>query len=254
MLRTLIIWILGFILGVSCNKGGPADCFSSQSERVQKVKALDDFRSVWVGQKTDLYLVYKPDTTPIAIIEYFDNLISGFDVEQEEDHVVIRDRNTCITRRNTRNRPKVTLYVPHGFNTLTVESFARVRSVDTLKMRNLVVDHYGLEEVRLTVWEIFGMECNGFNSGGFEVDGFAGYLASTIDDVSYLNARNLILDDLYLFHYSLRNAHVQSRELMEVKLYGRGDVFLHGWPSDSTRDRCCSKDIQEFGQGRVRYY
>lgn len=247
----LLIMLVGLANALSCSKDQSTDCIKKAGKTVQKTVQLADFNTLYIGDQTEVELIYNPGQKPFAEITYNEHLLSNYKFIEKENTLRIEDQNTCNFVRSFNNIPKVKLYVNELLWQINMDGASSIFNKDSLKMMNLVINNNSVGDVNLTVWEVYGMECNGFNSGRFFIKGFAGYIASTIDDVSVLDTRGLILHDLYLFHYSLLPSHVGSQDLLHIKLYGKGDVFVHETPSDSTRQRCCDIKLETIGKGKI---
>lgn len=235
-----------------CEREHRLDCFKSAGKIETQSYDLSDFTKLHVKDKMQVELVYRPGQRPAMELTFNANLQHGISKQVKEGVLLIEDRNRCNFVRSFQHIPKIRLFVNEELNTLIVEGAAKVFNQDSLQMRNLYITHTGIEDIELSVWGVYGMECNGFNSGGFKIKGFTGYIASTLDDISTLDISDLLIDDLYLFSYSLRPSYIRSRDKMEVKLYGKGDVFLVAVPSDTLRDRCCSIQLEKIGEGEFR--
>jgi len=247
-MKHLLFILLCFSL-TTCQKGHRLDCVKSAGKVVTKSFPLENFTKINVSDKIDLELVYSPLSTPSLEVTYNENLIHGIKMRIEDKELILRDDNTCNWVRSFNVQPQLRLFYNDSLHDLLISGSAKVHNKDTMKSRYLFVTHLGLEDLELTVWGMYGIECNAYNSGGFKYKGFAGYMASTLDDVATLDISELILDDLYLFQYSLRDAKVRSRDLMEIKLYGRGNVIIVDAPSDTNRPRCCQVSLEKTGTG-----
>lgn len=247
------IWVL---LGVcllltTCKKGHELDCFKSAGKITQKTFEIDWFHEINVNGKISLELVYSPNKTALEVT-YNQNLISGISKEIKDGKLTLKDENKCNWVRSYDLQPRLRLFYNDSLRIINIIGAAKVFNTDTLRLNKLIINNQSVEDVELTINDVNGIECNGFNSGGFIIKGQAGYLTSTIDDASFIDTRKLTLDDLYLFHYSVRTSHVQSQDIMEVKLYGKGDVVLDAIPSDSSRWRCCRVELFKYGTGEFK--
>jgi hypothetical protein len=252
-MRNYLLFFLALFMMLSCEKEHRLDCFKSAGKVVSKWYDLESFSGLHVRDKMEIELVYSPGEKPKMELLFNENLHHGISKEVKGGVLLIEDRNRCNFVRSFKHKPIIRLYVNESLNSLTVEGAAKVFNRDSLRMQNLYITHTGVEDIELQVWGVYGMECNGFNSGGFKIKGFAGYIASTLDDISVLDIRDLILDDLYLFSYSLKSSHVRARDKMEIKLYGKGSVYLVSLPNDTQRDRCCNIMLEKFGEGSFIY-
>lgn len=244
-----IVFILLCLSLTTCKKGHRLDCVKSAGKVVTESFAIDNFSSINVSDKIDLELVYSPTTSPSLEITYNQNLIHGIKREVNNGELTLRDNNTCNWVRSFDVQPRLRLFYNDSLQQLFINGSAKVYNKDTMKIRNLFVTHLGLEDLELTMWGVYGIECNAYNSGGFKFKGFVGYIASTLDDISTIDISELLLDDLYLFHYSLRDSKVRSRDVMDIKLFGRGNVIIVDTPSDTGRPRCCQVKLEKTGTG-----
>ncbi len=247
----LLFVLIGLVNALSCSKDQSTDCIKKAGKNVQKTVELNNFNILYIGDQTEVELIYNPGQKPFAEINYNEHLQSNYKFIEKDNILRIEDHNTCNFVRSFNYIPKVKLYVNELLWQINMDGASTVFNKDSLKMRDLVINNNSVGDVNLTVWDVYGMECNGFNSGRFFIKGFAGYLASTIDDISTIDTRGLILHDLYLFYYSLLPSHVGAQDLLHIKLYGKGDVFVHETPSDTSRIRCCDIRLETIGKGKI---
>lgn len=249
-MRTFVL-ILACIFLCTCKKGHEFDCFKSAGSITTQSYELEEFTSLKVSNKINLELVYT-SAKPRIEITYNKNLISGIQREIIDKELIIDDNNRCNWVRNYNLQPKIRVFYTYDLQTITAIGAAKIFNTDTLKLNKITINNLSVEDVELTIFDVNGIECNGFNSGGFMIKGQAGYLTCTIDDASYIDTRNLTVDDLYIFHYSIRSSYIQSRDIMQAKLYGLGDVYINAAPSDTTRWRCCKVLLERFGSGEFK--
>ena len=69
-------------------------------------------------------------------------------------------------------------------------------------------------------------------------------MAYSCEDGSYIDARAMGGDDVYLFHYTQRDDFVNPNQVLKVEVYADGNVFYKKPPS-----RIFSK--KEYGKGKV---
>jgi hypothetical protein len=227
------------------------DCLKSAGKETSSTVSLNNFTELDVDGKAIIELVYRPNSFPEAEITYNENLIPGIRFEIKDGVLKIREHNTCNWVRKSGLRPHIKLYINDLLTHINIDGIADLYNTDTIRSRNFYIKNSGIGTVDLTVWGMYGMECNGFNSGKFKIKGFLGYIASTLDDACSLDTRGLILDDLYLFNYSLNPSYVGSKVIMQIKNSGYGDVFVHEFPNDTTLSRCCVFEINRQGKGKV---
>jgi len=242
----LLLFCLSF---TTCQKGHRLDCVKTAGKVVTETFSLENFTKINVADKIDLELVYTPLESPSLEITYNENLIHGIKRDVKDGELILRDDNTCNWVRSFDLQPRLRLFYNDSLRDLLINGSAKVYNKDTMRIRLLFVTHLGLEDLELTTWGVYGIECNAYNSGGFKFKGFVGYIASTLDDIATLDISELLLDDLYLFQYSLRDAKVRSRVIMDIKLYGRGNVIIIETPSDTSRHRCCQVNLEKIGPG-----
>ncbi|MCO6494586.1 MAG: DUF2807 domain-containing protein [Bacteroidetes bacterium] len=239
------------LLFTTCKKGHEFDCFRSAGGIATETFDIGTFSKLSVNGKISLELVYSPNKTAIEIT-YNKNLLNGISRDIVEGELILKDENKCNWVRSYDLQPKIRLFYNHSLEYISVIGAAKVFNTDTLRLHKLIINNLSVEDVTLTIQDVNGIECNGFNSGGFIIKGQAGYMATTIDDASFIDIRNLELDDLYLFHYSIRSSHIKSQDIMEVKLYGKGDVYIDEIPTDTSRWRCCKVELEKFGSGEFK--
>jgi hypothetical protein len=72
-------------------------------------------------------------------------------------------------------------------------------------------------------------------------------LSSSVDDISFVNSKNLIADKCYINSFSKDDSYVDGKSVMDIKLYGTGNVYYR-------TDISTSVTIEAKGTGKVIKY
>jgi hypothetical protein len=247
-MKKILLPLLSLLLFSTCKKGHEFDCFKNSGEIVTETRDLDNFTELKVSQKFEVELKQDITQTPKIEITFNKNLMHGISHEVKNNVLELKDNNKCNWVRSFDNKPIVKIYY-QDISNISIEGSAIVFNKDTMQVNSLKINHGGLEDASLRVNNLYFLECNSFNAGGFILKGFAGVLAATMDDIAVLDARDLITDDLYFFQYSIKDAHVKSRQRMEIKLFGKGNVHIHEKPSNNS-----FVNLQQNGKGEFKFY
>ncbi len=250
----ITLWqlMLFLTLAASCDSDQSPDCFKQAGKEVTHIHDIGaSFNELYFDGKIRVQLKHIPGIVPYAEIQYRQNLVSKVRFSIVNQRLTISDDNKCQFVRDFKYYPTITLYVNDELRQIHMEGYTFLNSVDTLFIPNIYIFNHGLGDVDLTLGGTLGIECNGYGGGRFTIRGKTGYMAATMDDICTLDSKELELDDLYLFHYSLLSSTVGSKEVMHLYLFGQGDIWLHEFPNDESRDRCCDVITERTGKGNI---
>lgn len=229
-------------LTLTCKKGHRLDCFKNAGSETVEIREMQPFNTIEVGQKFELELIWDTTVPPSVEITYYDRLIHGISTEVVDGVLNLKDNNVCNWVRKQAKYPKVKL--THGdFKHLNIYGSAKVFATKPLGVTEFVVSHDGLEDAIFELnngYSVF----NSYNTGSYKLSGYARVLAVTVDDIGKFDARNLKTEDIYLYHYSLNDAHINPGRVLHAKLYNSSNVYYYKEPSEEL-------SVETFGTGQL---
>jgi hypothetical protein len=229
-------------LTLTCKKGHRTDCIKNAGVETIEIRDIQPFNAIEVGQKFELELIWDTTVKPFVEITYYDKLIHGISTDVVDGVLNLKDNNVCNWVRKQAKYPKVKL--THGdFKHLNIFGSAKVFSKKPLEVTELVVSHDGLEDAFFELnngYSVF----NSYNTGSYKLSGYARVLAVTVDDIGKFDARDLKTEDIYLFHYSLNDAHINPGRVLHAKLYNNSNVYYYSEPSEEL-------SVETFGSGQL---
>ncbi len=235
--------ILSIVLG-ACQQAD--DLFTSYGEVITVTRKVSDFTKIKAGEKFDIILIQ--DSLKAGTIELSagKNVIDGYLTEVNNGELYINNSNKFNWVRKLQIRQKVVVYFK-DLEVLQIDGSAKFTSQDTIVSKtSITVKHGGLEDADLTIkGDYIFVDCT--NTGGVNLSGSCFLLSSSVDDISFVNSKNLIADKCYINSFSKDDSYVDGKSVMDIKLYGTGNVYYR-------TDISTSVTIEAKGTGKVIKY
>lgn len=235
--------ILSIVLG-ACQQAD--DLFTSYGEVITVTRKVSDFTKIKAGEKFDIILIQ--DSLKAGTIELSagKNVIDGYLTEVNNGELYINNSNKFNWVRKLQIRQKVVVYFK-DLEVLQIDGSAKFTSQDTIVSKtSITIKHGGLEDADLTIkGDYIFVDCT--NTGGVNLSGSCFLLSSSVDDISFVNSKNLIADKCYINSFSKDDSYVDGNSVMDIKLYGTGNVYYRTGISTSIT-------IEAKGTGKVIKY
>lgn len=235
--------ILSIVLG-ACQQAD--DLFTSYGEVITVTRKVSDFTKIKAGEKFDIILIQ--DSLKAGTIELSagKNVIDGYLTEVNNGELYINNSNKFNWVRKLQIRQKVVVYFK-DLEVLQIDGSAKFTSQDTIVSKtSITIKHGGLEDADLTIkGDYIFVDCT--NTGGVNLSGSCFLLSSSVDDISFVNSKNLIADKCYINSFSKDDSYVDGNSVMDIKLYGTGNVYYRTGISTSVT-------IEAKGTGKVIKY
>lgn len=235
--------ILSIVLG-ACQQVD--DLFTSYGEVITVTRKVSDFTKIKAGEKFDIILIQ--DSLKAGTIELSagKNVIDGYLTEVNNGELYINNSNKFNWVRKLQIRQKVVVYFK-DLEVLQIDGSAKFTSQDTIVSKtSITIKHGGLEDADLTIkGDYIFVDCT--NTGGVNLSGSCFLLSSSVDDISFVNSKNLIADKCYINSFSKDDSYVDGNSVMDIKLYGTGNVYYRTGISTSVT-------IEAKGTGKVIKY
>lgn len=229
-MRSLILYIAMALIVSGCEPYQLDDCFSSAGDVKSEHRELASFDRVQVGQKFDVQLIQ--DTTKPESIEITcgSNLLEGIESKVKDGMLEVRNRNTCNFVRSFKDRIQLVINV-HDVREMTISGDVFVHSTDTLFLENLHIYQSGLNDIDLILNVKERVLVNSINSGLTILHGRSRKLEGSIEEVSDLDARNLVCEEVLIDSHTPLDCYINATRLIFVKIFNRGNIFYMQEPS-----------------------
>jgi len=230
-----ILSILGLLALISCGPDSNLDCFQQSGTIVQTEFNVRPFRKIIAFERVQLIVSY--GETQKVMVETGANLLNEIQVKVEDSILKISDGNSC---NFVRDIPSTRVFVTSpNINEIRNGSSFAVKSSGTLTYPRLV-----LISIDESVEGLF------HNDGGFDMDLDIGSLRVDVNGVSKtvlrgksvytsfiisdsdsrIEAENLIVENLYIFHRGTNNMIVNPIQSIRGEIRSLGDVISINTP------------------------
>lgn len=235
--------ILSLVL-VACQQAD--DLFTSYGEVITVTRKVSDFTKIKAGEKFDIILIQDSSKAGTIELSAGKNVIDGYLTEVNNGELYINNSNKFNWVRKLQIRQKVVVYFK-TLEELQINGSAKFTSQDTIVSKtSITIKHGGLEDADLTIkGDYIFVDCT--NTGGVNLSGSCFLLSSSVDDISFVNSKNLIADKCYINSFSKDDSYVDGNSVMDIKLYGTGNVYYRTGINTSVT-------IDAKGKGKVIKY
>lgn len=213
--------------GISCQKAG--DLFKSYGEETTKTRNVGEFNRISAGEKFDVILVQDSSKAGTIEITAGKNVIDGYTTEVNNGELQIVNDNKFNWVRKLKVRQTVVAYFK-DLNHIQINGSAKFSCRDSIYDKNeLEISHGGLEDADLKIRSDY-IYINCTNTGGVNLSGSCFLMSASIDDISFINAKNMNAQKCYISSFSRDDSYVNGSEVLEIKLYGSGDIYYRQNP------------------------
>jgi len=223
----LFLLLLNFCFGTSCKDS--AEPWQSFGEITTESRILSAFHALDVNH--DIQLVITQDTAlPEQIqITYGKNVMSGITTEIQNGILYIKNSNKAKWLRRLNVQPKCTLNL-HQISDIHLEGNAKVNCKDTIYSQAIHCTINSVEDQNLFIY--CGQFYGGLmNSGNVKLSGQATIFSWSCEKGGGLDASELRSDDVYLFHFTIKDIFVNPSKQFDVRVFNSGNVFYYKIPS-----------------------
>lgn len=243
MKTTQLIVTLSLFL-MACKQGN--DLFTSYGEEITVSRKVDEFTKIKAGEKFDILLVQDSARAGEIELTAGKNVIDGYLTEVNNGELYINNSNQFNWVRKLQIRQKVVVYFKN-LEEMQINGSAKFSSVDTIFSKTSInIKHGGLEDADLLVkGDYIFVDCT--NTGGVNLSGSCFLLSASVDDISFVNSKNLVADKCYLNSFSKDDSYVDGNSVLDIKLYGTGNVYYRTGINTSV-------SIDAKGKGKVIKY
>lgn len=232
------------VLFAGCKKEQLDDCFSRTGEDRSIERPLKEFDRISVGDRFEVILSQDTSRPERIIITGGEKILEGISAEVENGELILKNCNRCNFVRSYKRTVTLEVFL-HDISELTVFGAATIRTSDTLNLNSLRINHSALEDINLqinTPGEIF---VESINSGATTLSGKAFKLSGSIEEITDMDARNLVCKEVIFDSHSPLDCFVNATEIIYVGIYGDGNIFYVTEPSaqKSVKERTGKGDL-----------
>lgn len=252
-MRNLMFILFGALVLNGCNSENAWDCFQKSGDIVQQEFDMDKFKKIIVWNRVQLFISYGPEQK--VVVETGENLMNEIRVRVEDSILKVSDRNSC---NYTRDYGITKVYVTTGIDSLEIRNSSGLTttsigpilfkkltliSEDRAEADEFHVDgDFKFDELDLQQLVISANGLSKFYLSGKSVSGNFGMYDSDVR----IEAADLEIQNLYLFHRSTNKMIVKPSRLIQGIITGLGDVIcLSNPPIVNVEERFTGKLIFE---------
>lgn len=225
------MFYIACVVLAACSKEQRDDCITSAGKVVEDVRQLDNYTKIDVNDKFIVELVQDSSRSGEAVLVAPKNLLGQIRTEVEGGVLKVRNTNTCNFVRSFKIEYKLKLFVDE-IEEIKVEAAASVFSLDTLHIQKLNILHSALSNLDLLLDVEGEIYISSFNSAKTILRGKSKILKGSIEEVSSVDARALIAEEVLLDQHSPIDCYINALRIIYVKIYNRGNIYYMAEPSE----------------------
>lgn len=231
--------VFSIVFLVSCNGDQSWDCFQNTGDLVQQEYELEPFNKIIVWNRVKLYVSYgEPEQ---VIVETGENLMNEVLVRVEDSILKVSDRNSCNYTREY-GITKVFVRLKQEDLKIRNSSGLAVEGVGPIKFKKLELvseDRQQADEFHIDGDFIFDdlqiqnlvISANGLSKFYLKGSTNTAHIG-LYDGDARVEAEDLEINFLYLFHRSTNKMIVNPQQLIQGTITGLGDVISLNHPPE----------------------
>lgn len=220
-------WVVIALLW-GCTKQQMDDCITSSGPDAVIERSIDDFTSLETTDKFKVVL-FQDSTAADIIITGPRNLLGQITTKVEEGKLSLKNSNTCNFVRSFSREVEIRVNAP-SLRKLIVNSASTVETAKQLELDELNILHQALSDIKLDVDVEGDLYVQSFNSSTTILSGQAGALKGSIEDVSDLDARDLLADEVLIDTHTPLDIYVNGKDILFIKIFNQGNVYYVSEP------------------------
>lgn len=243
MKSKLILFLLGALTLVSCNKDTSPDFIKKAGDIISVKRDLEGFSSLIINDEMDVELVQ--DSQMYIEIEFGKNLIKKIKTDVSDGQLLLSNNNSFNWVRKLGQRIKVKVHFTQ-LESIEIIGDGSLFNTDTFYGDRVDFIHGGTNEIKLIMksdWATF--RCS--NSGGLSLTGSCGILSGTVEETAIFDGKDFTAIDAYFYHYSRSNSYIKAQMVYGFNIFGSGNLYYLQEPSREF-------NIIEKGSGKVIKY
>ena len=206
-----------------------AQPWESFGDITTETRTLGSFHGLDVNQDIELFITQ--DSTKPAHVEitYGKNVIPGITTEITNGMLSIKNSNKAKWLRKLNIQPKCTLNL-HQIDDIHLEGNAKVICIDTLYSQAIHCTVNSVEDQNLLVFcgQFYG---GVMNSSNVKLSGQATIFSWSCEKGGGLDATDLRSDDVYLYHFTIKDVFVNPSKQFDAHLFNSGNAYYFTTPT-----------------------
>jgi len=206
-----------------------AQPWESFGDITTETRTLGSFHGLDVNQDIELFITQ--DSTKPAHVEitYGKNVIPGITTEITNGVLSIKNSNKAKWLRKLNIQPKCTLNL-HQIDDIHLEGNAKVICIDTLYSQAIHCTVNSVEDQNLLVFcgQFYG---GVMNSSNVKLSGQATIFSWSCEKGGGLDATDLRSDDVYLYHFTIKDVFVNPSKQFDAHLFNSGNAYYFTTPT-----------------------
>ncbi|MDA0784031.1 MAG: DUF2807 domain-containing protein [Bacteroidetes bacterium] len=203
--------------------------WESFGDITSETRTLGSFHGLDVNQDIELFITQ--DSTKPAHVEitYGKNVIPGITTEITNGVLSIKNSNKAKWLRKLNIQPKCTLNL-HQIDNIHLEGNAKVICIDTLYSQAIHCTVNSVEDQNLLVFcgQFYG---GVMNSSNVKLSGQATIFSWSCEKGGGLDATDLRSDDVYLYHFTIKDVFVNPSKQFDAHLFNSGNAYYFATPT-----------------------
>ena len=224
------IYIMLFF-SLSCSKVQMDDCLTSAGKESSEHRIVSSFTEVVTTDKLQVVLVQDSAQDGLLVLKGPENLLAQIETKVEDGVLSLDNTNTCNFVRSFDHRIIIELHFS-DLRKLWIKSASEVSNKGSLNLDKLHVLHEGLSDCELNIDVQDEVFVQSFNSAYLKLSGTARALKGSIEEVSDLDARGLLAEEVILDNHSPLNCYINASDIIFVKIYNDGNIYYVDEPAN----------------------
>jgi hypothetical protein len=224
-----VLFFVSFLIHFLPSCQNSAQPWESFGDITTKTRTLGSFHGLDVNQDIELFIT-QDSTKPTHIeITYGKNVIPGITTEITNGVLSIKNSNKAKWLRKLNIQPRCTLNL-HQIDDIHLEGNAKVICIDTLYSQAIHCTVNSVEDQNLLVF------CGQFyggvtNSSNVQLSGQATIFSWSCEKGGGLDASKLRSDDVYLYHFTIKDVFVNPSKQFDANLFNSGNAYYFTTPT-----------------------
>jgi hypothetical protein len=224
-----VLFFVSFLIHFLPSCQNSAQPWESFGDITTKTRTLGSFHGLDVNQDIELFIT-QDSTKPTHIeITYGKNVIPGITTEITNGVLSIKNSNKAKWLRKLNIQPRCTLNL-HQIDDIHLEGNAKVICIDTLYSQAIHCTVNSVEDQNLLVFcgQLYGGVTN---SSNVKLSGQATIFSWSCEKGGGLDASKLRSDDVYLYHFTIKDVFVNPSKQFDANLFNSGNAYYFTTPT-----------------------
>jgi hypothetical protein len=224
-----VLFFVSFLIHFLPSCQNSAQPWESFGDITTKTRTLGSFHGLDVNQDIELFIT-QDSTKPTHIeITYGKNVIPGITTEITNGILSIKNSNKAKWLRKLNIQPKCSLNL-HQIDDIHLEGNAKVICIDTLYSQAIHCTVNSVEDQNLLVFcgQLYGGVTN---SSNVKLSGQATIFSWSCEKGGGLDASKLRSDDVYLYHFTIKDVFVNPSKQFDANLFNSGNAYYFNTPT-----------------------